>query len=195
MAKHHALLLSALVVLMVAQLSIAAKKKYTVYVPKGKLTCFSEVLQHKGIFKISYQILGMNGRPLKLENPDDSIISVYFSRSQDGSKVYRNSSYSGTHSHTVYGSNFYISFCAENFSEDTDVKFSVEIAWALDINDFSDIPLSVSLHLRRTKTETWRSPSRNSSHTRTTSCRWTPLSTARSPSWTDPTKLPTSSWA
>lgn len=146
-----------LLVLLAVQLSTAAKQRYTVVVEKGKIQCFSDVLQHKGIYKISYRIRSPAGQKLELDNPDDSIINVYFSRSIDGSKIYRNSNYSGTYSHEVYGSSFFITFCAENFSDDTDVKFSVEVAWALDINDFSKIPLTVGSYLSRTPTDRWRS--------------------------------------
>jgi hypothetical protein len=154
MVKQHSSIIGGLVIFLMAELARATTKKFTVFVARGKLTCFNDVLEHKGIFKISYQILGMGGHPLKLENPDDSIVNVYFSRSTDGSKLYRNTNYTGTHSHTVYGSSFFITFCAENYSEDMDLKFSVELAWALDINDFSSIPLTVVYHMNRTRTAT-----------------------------------------
>jgi hypothetical protein len=168
MATHSAFLRAMLVVILV-QLAAGAQKKFTVALNKSKAVCFSEVLEHKGFYKITYHVLDMRGKKLKLENPDDSIVGIYFSRSIDGSKIFSSVKYSDIYSHEVYGSSYFMSFCAENFSDEVSVKFSVEIAWALEINDFSKIPLTVGFLEHRPRTARLKSPCSASRATRTTS--------------------------
>lgn len=132
--------------------SLAHKSKFTVPVGISKAMCFSEVLSSKGVHKITYAIMDNQGKKMNLSSEEDSIASVHFSRSLDGAKLYRSTNYTGSYNHEVFGNSFIMTFCAENFSEDTDIKFLVEIAWALEINDFGTIPLSVIFQLSRTPT-------------------------------------------
>lgn len=141
-----------LLILSLASAVHSLRRKYTVKVGPSKSKCFKEVLTSKGTHKISYQILDNDGKKLELENEEDSIISVYFSRNMDGGKLYENSKYSGKYSHDVYSNSFIMRFCVENFSEDKEIKFSLGIAWALEINDFSMLPLTVISFLSRIKT-------------------------------------------